>query len=230
MKNGFERLRAAPAGRYTIVSKPLVHSGPVAAIVLLSMCTAPPDRATEGVPPPQVIGSAPPATGTIPSVVLLESSSTTGRTLPGDTALMDQFAIAFTPGLLVVQMNQVVAFRNSEEVSHNVRAGDVTTNTTLFNVVTDWQEVYHHRFSAPGEYTIMCDIHPGMNAIVLVVDTPYVTLAESDGTFSFAEVPPGSYTLRIWSVDPARRFEQPVEIEGTVGQVLLAEPRLSDGV
>ncbi len=41
-----------------------------------------------------------------------------------------------------------------------------------------------------------------------------MAIAEDNGDFSMNDVPPGSYTLKVWSADPARRIERIVEITG----------------
>jgi hypothetical protein len=36
-----------------------------------------------------------------------------------------------------------------------------------------------------------------MSATIIVVSTPYAMVADPDGTFAFADVAPGHYTVRI---------------------------------
>lgn len=191
------------------------------AVLSLPACAGPSNDGGSDGSQPQVIGSAPIAVGRTPSVVMLEALEGGSAERDRDTILMDQIDIAFTPALLLVQRGQVVEFRNSEAVPHNVRARDRATNSALFNVETGSGESYYHAFQGPGEYSIVCDIHPGMSATVLVVTTPYVTMAASDGSFAFTAVPEGAYTLRVWSADETRRLEQRITIDGTLGQVIL---------
>lgn len=188
-------------------------------------CSAPAANRIPNEHSEQVRGFAPAAVGQTPSVVLLDSmdSLQDGSTL--DTIAMDQIDVSFTPSVLVAHVGQVVEFRNSEQIPHNVRARVVGGTTDVLNVSTGPDEAYHHAFVTAGEYTITCDIHPGMRATVLVVRTPYVTTAAGDGTFAFDTVPPGTYTLRIWSADETRRMERQVTIDGTTGQVILEAGR-----
>ncbi len=161
---------------------------------------------------PSVAGRAPAAAGGLPAVVTLEPADGHSVQLPDAPALMDQYALSFLPQLLVVRTGQAVEFRNSEEVSHNVRVVDVTADSTLFNVATPQGEPYLHEFPRAGEYTVACDIHPGMTAFILAVDASYATVAEEDGAFAFADVPPGAYTLRVWHPDATQRSTRQVQV------------------
>ncbi len=162
---------------------------------------------------PSVTGWAPAAAGGQPAVVTLEPTDPRSVSLPDSPMLMDQYALSFLPQFLVVRAGQTVEFRNSEEVSHNVRVVDTATDSTLFNVATPQGEPYTHAFTQAGEYAVACDIHPGMIAFILVVDVSYATIAKEDGAFAFSDVPPGEYTLRVWHPDATQRLTRQVRIE-----------------
>ena len=127
---------------------------------------------------------------------------------------MDQIALAFVPPLVVARADQLVEFHNGEDVPHTVRVVERANDSTLFNVVSLMGQPYAHTFERTGGYAVSCDVHPGMVGFVLIVSTPYVAIAEDNGDFSMSDVPPGSYVLKVWSADPARRIERVVEITG----------------
>ncbi len=161
-----------------------------------------------------VIGKAPARTGGLPAVITLEPQPPRGLPVPDEPAIMDQIDLAFVPRLLVARAGQLVEFHNGEAVPHTVRLVETANDSTLFNVPTLMGEPYAHTFERTGGYAVTCDLHPGMVGFVLIVSTSYVTIAEDNGDFSMTDVPPGSYTLKVWSADPARRFERIVEITG----------------
>ncbi len=163
---------------------------------------------------PVVIGKAPARTGGLPSVITLDPQPPRNFLVPDEPEIMDQIAIAFVPRLIVARAGQLVEFHNGEDVPHTVRVVETANDSTLFNVVSLMGQPYAHTFERMGGYAVTCDIHPGMVGFVLIVSTPYVAIAEDNGDFSMSDVPPGSYTLRVWSADPSRRIERVVEITG----------------
>ena len=169
----------------------------------------------------QVAGTAPPSVRGFPSVVLLrpEGDVELGERLIAsppvatDTLVMDQITMTFFPGLLIMRPGQTVEFRNSETTAaHNVRVTYLPTDSTLFNVGTAQGIPYRHSFQAVGGYHVTCDIHPGMDAALLVTDAPLFARADDSGAFRFSTVPPGSYVVEVWSMDPAQRSNRTLQV------------------
>jgi plastocyanin len=159
-----------------------------------------------------VRGTAPRAAGGFPSVVLLVPENVRDLPVPEEPVLMDQHGNAFHPKVLVVRHGQPVEFRNSEDVLHNVHVFDTETRETVFNVGTPVVGSYRHTFARPGAYDVSCDIHPAMAAFVIVSETPYVAIADAQGSFELDDVPEGSYELSVWNLDPDRRAQRRVDI------------------
>ncbi len=153
----------------------------------------------------------------IPSVVTLSPDVPEGVapqvTTSADTVVMDQYAMAFVPGFLVIRPGQTIEFQNSEtDAAHNVRVQHLPTDSMIFNVGTAQGIPYRHTFDLPGDYYVTCDIHPAMDASFLVTGAPFVAAADSAGAFSFDVVPPGAYDARVWSVQPELRSERTVTL------------------
>lgn len=196
-------------------------------------CTsAPPpnvdDDADEAVSVPQsagalIRGRAPRATGGFPSVVILtpDTDDEIEFPVPLEPALMDQYNTEFNPNVLIVRAGQKVQFKNSEDTLHNVHVIDTVTRDTAFNVATPVTGAFEHVFDAPAVYDVSCGIHPSMAAFVVVVDSPYAVVANADGTFSLPDVPPGAYTAAVWNLEPSRRSERRVTIEGDMSELTL---------
>ena len=53
-------------------------------------------------------------------------------------------------------------------------------------------------FAHAGTYRVFCNIHPQMTALVVIVPTPYVIVAGTDGRFTL-DLPPGRYRLTALS-------------------------------
>jgi plastocyanin len=188
-----------------------------AKLVLLSFaasaCDNQPRAATApAAAPNEVVGKAAPAVRGLPSAILLIPDANSDLPAAAEPAIMDQFAIAFSPRLLLVQRGQPVEFRNSEEVPHNVRVRSLATDSVLFSESPEMGRPFVYSFDRTGEYRVSCDIHSGMTAFILVIATPYAAVAEDDGSFVLRDVPPGTYTLSVWHIDQALRAERAVEI------------------
>jgi len=195
------------------------------AALMLSGCgpatdEAPAEAPAEVAAPAEgVYGRVAPASGGVPSVVTLEGAGPSPGGAPGALE-MDQLGLQFNPTRLLVPVGGTVRFRNSESLAHNVTITTADTHEPVFDVDTPPGEVSPFTFEGPGGYDVTCQVHPGMRAFVFVTAAPWSTFADEDGSFAITDVPPGTYVLRVWSVDPARRSERQIEVvAGTATEV-----------
>jgi plastocyanin len=130
---------------------------------------------------------------------------------------VDQSAQTFVPGALVARTGEAVEFRSSEDILHNVRVIRAEDKAPIFNVATPPWGSYTHTFTDAGTYEVTCDIHMAMRATILVMPTPYATIADESGAFSFDAVVPGSYKLIGFSGEHA--VERVVAISGSSMEV-----------
>ena len=132
------------------------------------------------------------------SLIVLEAEGGAELPIKSKPAVIDQAGYEFLPGFLLAQAGQPVQFRNSEDVLHNVRVTEVSSQKPVFNVATVAFGKYEHTFE-PGYYSVTCDIHTTMRASILVSASPYTATTADDGTFSIADVKPGHYKLTIYA-------------------------------
>jgi plastocyanin len=204
--------------------------GEVAALfavaTLLASCS--PDPEPEPAPPAPAAhvglrGRAPRASGGYPSVIMLQPEDGSKRAPEVDDPLvMDQYNTDFHPRLLIARPGQPVQFKNSEDVVHNIHVTDATDRSTIFNVATPVSGAYTHKFDREGAFDVACDIHPSMAAYIVVTSSPFVVIAETDGSFTLPDVlPAGSYRVKVWNSDPSRRLERVVQIDATTTELVL---------
>jgi len=181
------------------------------------------ENATQTSPGTMVHGTAPRASGGFPSVVILaaETDADMDSPIPTEPAVMDQYNTEFHPGLLLVRAGQKVLFKNSEDTLHNVHVIDIETRDTAFNVATPVTGAFEYVFESPAIYDVSCGIHPSMAAFIVVTDSPYSVTADTNGTFSLTNVPPGTYKVTVWNLDPSRRSEHVVAVEGDATELTL---------
>ncbi len=110
---------------------------------------------------------------------------------------MDQRSLQFAPHVLVVPVGATVEFSNSDDVLHNIFAPPLEREG--FDLGT-WprSESRRHTFDQPGVNVLLCNVHPDMEAFIVVAPTAYYALTLEDGSFTIDGVPPGRYTLFAW--------------------------------
>jgi plastocyanin len=113
----------------------------------------------------------------------------------GTKAELDQRGMAFIPLVTPIAAGGSVVFHNNDPFPHNI----FTPDGTRFNLgnISRGQSVTR-QFDAPGAYTLLCNLHPGMIAYILVTPSTYFTRADKDGRYSLQGVPSGTYKVTAW--------------------------------
>lgn len=180
-------------------------------VLVLTACGGSGSSASPSSPPPPAPITSSEVTGTAPvNAIVTLIPAGAAAPMPEGPAVMDQYAKRFVPDVLYVRVGQPVEFRNSEDMPHNVTVKRRTTGAEVFNVGTEPQQKHVHTFDRVGQFDVMCDIHPGMQATLIAAESPMVTVAADNGRFSIANVKPGAYKLT--ATFEGRTVEQPVEV------------------
>ena len=131
----------------------------------------------------------------------------------GEHAKMDQRNKVFTPYVLPIVKGTIVEFINSDELSHNVFG----VGADEFNL-GNWTKgiTREHTFYKPGEVTILCNVHPEMEAYILVLQNPFFAQPDSSGKFRIAGVPPGEYVVKAWYRGKIKKQTVKVPATGSV--------------
>lgn len=102
----------------------------------------------------------------------------------------------FTPRSLVVPVGATVVFPNQDNILHNVFS---LSGANRFDLgLYRRGEGKMATFDAPGVVRIYCNVHHSMVAYVVVVETPFYTIAGADGGFTLSGLPPGRGKLMVW--------------------------------
>jgi plastocyanin len=145
------------------------------------------------------------------AVVYLEGSFPKAGALP--TRQVAQKDLAFAPGLLPVQVGTRVEFPNLDrDTYHNIFSYSPAKRFDLGRYRPDEKPVPSQLFEVPGLVTLRCDIHEHMRGLILVLDTPYFVMTDSEGRFRLGGLPAGHYVLKAW-VDSSATREHPVELK-----------------
>ena len=154
--------------------------------------------------------------GGLANAFIYIKSGLEGKTfeIPADPVTIDQNGCWFHPRVLGIQTGQTLKIVNSDPVTHNIHP--------MAQVNREWNHSQGaddppmaRRFLKPEiMIPVKCNIHSWMHAFIGVVDYPYFAVSQDDGTFEIKNLPPGTYTLAVWT-----------ETLGTQERQLIVAPR-----
>jgi plastocyanin len=128
----------------------------------------------------------------------------------------------FLPHVLAITRGSTVDFPNDDPIFHNVFSLSSAATFDLRRYPRG--ESRSQLFPKAGIVKVYCNIHSHMSATILVMDNPYFTIPNLDGTFELPNVPAGTYSLVGWHERVGERRE-PVRVErGKVATVELSLP------
>jgi plastocyanin len=116
--------------------------------------------------------------------------------LPATRSAIRQGREEFAPRVVAITRGSTVDFPNADPIFHNVfsLSGAATFDLGRF----PQGQSRSVTFTKPGLVKVFCHLHSHMSASILVLDHPYFTIPEPDGTFTLPAVPAGKHTLVGW--------------------------------
>jgi len=149
------------------------------------------------------------------AVVYLDGAFPQPASLP--TKQVAQKDLTFVPALLPVPVGTKVEFPSFDDTYHNIFSFSPAKRFDLGRYRPDERPIPVQVFDKPGLVTLRCDIHEHMRGLILVLNTPYFVMTNTDGHFRLSGLPAGRYTLKAW-IDSRTTREKPVELKD--GQTL----------
>jgi plastocyanin len=138
-------------------------------------------------------------------------------TPPKDPVVMDQTQMQFNPHVLPILKGTTVEYLNNDKVAHNVFSPDEVADK--FNLGT-WPkgEKRSHKFEpeckTACEAVMLCNVHPEMEAFVVVLQNPYFATVDDSGYFEIPNVPEGEYNLKVWNPKKGAEEQQVTVSDG----------------
>jgi plastocyanin len=122
-----------------------------------------------------------------------------------ETRVIDQKDETFVPYVQIMRPGDTIVFRNSDNTRHHVYS---FSKVKAFEfVLTPGESSAPMPIDKTGIAVIGCNIHDNMIAYLFVSDAPWLAQTAVGGTVTFAHLPAGEYTARIWH--PQLRTGQP---------------------
>lgn len=131
---------------------------------------------------------------------------------PSEHAKVNQKGRRFVPRVQAVLVGTTVDFVNSDPAKHNTNSVDPCAGKFDLGLFSQG-EARSYTFSKECAATILCNVHPDMEAFVVAVPTPYFAVASADGSYQIAGVPDGTYTVKLWHPG-LKKVEQSVTVSG----------------
>jgi plastocyanin len=128
-------------------------------------------------------------------VVYLKDVAFSGSMSPVKAVLRQEHE-TFMPHVLPIMRGSTVEFPNDDPIFHNVFSLSSAASFDLRRYPRGQSR--SQQFPKPGIVKVYCHIHSHMSATIVVLDHPYFTIPETDGTFELPNVPPGEYTVVGW--------------------------------
>jgi plastocyanin len=115
-----------------------------------------------------------------------------------EAVTLDQHGCLFVPRVIGIRAGQTLDVKNSDTVSHNVHPMP-KENREFNEQQSPGSPDVQHRFPRPEIMVpVKCNVHSWMHAYIGVMPHPYFAVTGPDGSFEFANVPPGDFTIAVW--------------------------------
>jgi hypothetical protein len=114
--------------------------------------------------------------------------------------VLDNKGCRFEPHAMTLWTHHPLEVHNSDPgIGHNTNASSLLNNPSFNQTIPNDQPLVKKMTkSEPLPAKITCNVHPWMNAYVLVRDNPYMAVSDKDGKFEIKNVPAGKQPFAFW--------------------------------
>jgi plastocyanin len=131
----------------------------------------------------------------------------------------------FIPHVTAVQVGTGVTFPNLDPIYHSAFStfsGQIF-DLGLYPPGTSRTVTFRHA----GIVRVFCNIHPGMSAVILVLENPWFAVSDAAGAFSIPNVPPGEYRMRVFHERASQKVLDALERRVAAGGADLTVPPIA---
>jgi plastocyanin len=111
-------------------------------------------------------------------------------------AVIDQKELKFIPRVIAVMVGKTVDFPNNDKTFHNVFSNSEAKKFDLGLYPSGQSRSVN--FDKPGVVKILCNVHPNMEAYVVVKEHSLFSVADARGNYSIKGAPVAKYRIEVW--------------------------------
>ncbi len=156
-----------------------------------------------------------------PENVLVFVEKVSGESAPPKKPVaMDQARLVFVPHVLPIVRGTTVKFLNSDPILHNVMWLASKDGAYPRRNLGTWGKGASKRFTfgKEGHVVVLCNVHPEMEAHVVVLQNPFFAVVGKKGTYEIKDVPPGKYSVKTWYPKARRLKSKSAEVTVEAGK------------
>lgn len=144
---------------------------------------------------------------------------------PGEIAEMDQVKLKFVPHVLPIVKGTTIRFHNSDPITHDITWPACCNGAYPSYSLGTWGkgDSRDFTFDKEGMVTLLCKIHPRMEAHIAILQNPFFTMGSKEATYEIRKIPPGEYVLKAWSPKPRNRKPVLTRVNVTAGSVTVQD-------
>ena len=119
-----------------------------------------------------------------------------GKTASSEVTI-DNLNCRYEPRVVLLRTTQTLVIGNKDPVGHNTKI-DTFANPAINPIIPAGASL-KQKFSLAEKRpsAVGCNIHPWMNAWLLVQDHPYMAVTDADGKFTIKNLPSGKWTFQF---------------------------------
>jgi plastocyanin len=138
--------------------------------------------------------------GTLPNAFVYISKGAAKMSAPPNSVTLTQNGCMFEPHVLGIMVGQPLQVVTDDPTAHNIHLSAKDGNKDWNVTQQPGTPSVTTKLTQPAIMVpVHCNIHPWMEAFIGVVTNPFYAVTGTDGTFTIKNVPPGDYTLSVWT-------------------------------
>jgi len=155
------------------------------------------------------------------AVVFVETAPAGKPADPEKLNIVENNGCLYAPRILAMQKGERLRVKNNDPKLHIPHS--YLNERTVFMLSLPFRNTVldaTRKIRDPGILKLVCDTHSWMIGFVHVFDHPYFSVTDEKGEFLIPDLPPGSYTLKVWHEDAGIRSQEITVLEN--GDVYVA--------